>query len=123
MISRYFAVRASWIVSLLAYAMGCFAIENIDYQQQAFVVNGETFQVRMPTGYKLELLTADLVQPRLFAFDGKGNLVIGSKSGSIYRLTAPYKQAELLLSLSDYPHSVAFRKNQLIIARSSGYHV
>jgi len=112
------------LISLLAETSSVEAsVEKIAYQLQEMAIDGDLYQVRIPVGYKLELLTSDLDGPRLFAFDEQANLIIGSKSGDLYRLTPPYTQAEILLSLNDYPHSVAFRKNEIFIARTNGLYV
>jgi glucose/arabinose dehydrogenase len=69
---------------------------------------------------QLELLTTDLVMPRLMDFMPNGDLIIGSKSGNIYRLAPPYREPELRTRLSGYPQSVAWRDGELLIARTDG---
>jgi len=96
------------------------SLEPLVYQERFIKLNGSQHKMRLPAGYSLELLTDKLDGPRLLSFDDKGDLVIGSKSGSIYRLSPPYTQPELLVRLSDYPHSVAFRKNEILIATTGG---
>lgn len=77
----------------------------------------------MPAGYRLELLTDQLEQPLLLSFAPNGDLFIGSRSGEIYRLESPYNDPAVLLRLDDYPHSVAFRPHEILIAQTSGlYH-
>ncbi|MCW9012962.1 MAG: PQQ-dependent sugar dehydrogenase [Gammaproteobacteria bacterium] len=99
------------------------ALENISYQTQSVEINGDNFSAQIPTGYKLELLTGDLEGPRLFSFAENGDLFIGAKSDQVYRLAPPYKNPHAFIKLSDYPHSIAFRKNEILIARTSGvYH-
>ncbi|NOX43416.1 MAG: sugar dehydrogenase [Gammaproteobacteria bacterium] len=90
------------------------------YQDQFIKLDGDTHKVRVPMGYLLELLTDKLDRPRLLNFDGRGSLVIGSKSDVIYRLSPPYTQPEELLELDGYPHSVAFRQNEIFIATTDG---
>jgi glucose/arabinose dehydrogenase len=99
------------------------ALDVIKYQLQEMVIDDESYQVRIPVGYKLELLTDALDGPRLFAFDAQANLIIGSESGKVYRLAPPYTRAEVLLYIGNYPHSVAFRKNEIFIARTRGLYV
>jgi glucose/arabinose dehydrogenase len=49
-----------------------------------------------------------------------GDLFIGSKSGNVYRLPPPYTVPQVLVTLGGYPHSVALRKNEILIARTNG---
>jgi hypothetical protein len=92
----------------------------LESAQQSIRSDGETYSVRVPTGYRLELLTRRLDAPRLFPFAANGDLLLGSKSGHVYRLPPPYSRPEVLVSLPDYPHSVALRDGELFIAQSSG---
>src|SRR3569833_440033 len=71
-------------------------------------------------GYRLELLSDMLVGPRLLTFAPNGELLIGSKSGRVYRLTPPYTRPEVLVTLEDYPHSVALRGDEMLIAETNG---
>lgn len=99
------------------------AKQPLEYQQQILHVGSNSYSVTLPVGYRLELLTNKLDGPRLLSFHPNGDLFIGSKSGSIYRLLSPYTAAQKLLELNDYPHSVAFRDNEIFIAQTSGlYH-
>jgi len=97
--------------------------ERLAYRDQTISFDGEHRTVRVPEGYRLELLTADLDEPRLLSFSGNGDLFIGSKAGYIYRLPPPYTSPEVFLTLHGYPHSVAFRKNEILIARTNGLYV
>ncbi len=94
--------------------------EALTYQDQAIIVDGERRVARVPQGYRLELLTAALDGPRLSAFSANGDLFIGSKSGNVYRLPPPYTAPEVFVALGGYPHSVAFRRNEILIARTDG---
>jgi glucose/arabinose dehydrogenase len=96
-----------------------YALESI---RQTLRSDGETYSVRVPIGYRLELLTDRLDGPRLFSFAANGDLLLGSKSGHVYRLAPPYSRPEVLVSLPDYPHSVALRDGEIFIAQSSGLH-
>ena len=71
--------------------------------------DGQTYSVRVPIGYRLELLTGRLDGPRLSSFAANGDRLLGSKSGHVYRLPPPYSRPEILVSLPDYPHCVALR--------------
>jgi len=97
--------------------------ESLRYEEQTVALgDGQRATARVPKGYKLEFLTA-LDGPRLLTFAPNGDLFVGSKSGNVYRLPPPYTKPEVLVSLGGYPHSVAFRKNEILIARTNGlYH-
>lgn len=90
------------------------------YYQQSLVVANKTYQVRIPKGYKLELMTSKLETPRLLTFLSNGDLFAGSRSDKVYRIPPPYNNPQVLIKLDDYPHSVAFRPGKILIARTSG---
>lgn len=94
--------------------------DALSYEQQTIALGTERHVARVPTGHRLELLTDRLDGPRLLTFAANGDLFIGSKSGRVYRVPPPYKHAEVLVTLDDYPHSVAFRRNEILIARTRG---
>lgn len=75
--------------------------------------------MRVPKGYRLEVLSR-LDAPRMLTFAANGDLFAGSSSGKVYRLAPPYTQAEVLVELDEYPHSVAFRPNEILIAQTNG---
>jgi len=110
------------VVVLLVTAAGPATVSMIalDYHQQQLLVDDHSYDVQVPNGYQLELLTAELDGPRLLQFRDNGDLFIGSKSGRVYRLPPPYTRASVLLRLSDYPHSIAFRPGEILIARHTG---
>jgi glucose/arabinose dehydrogenase len=92
----------------------------LEYQHQLISVEGASRQVTVPAGYRLELLTSALDGPRMLTFAENGDLFIGSRSGKVYRLTPPYTQPQVLITLPDYPHSVALRPGEMLIAQTSG---
>jgi len=92
----------------------------IEYQQQQLQVNKHQYVFTLPVGYRLEILSTKLNRPRLLAFAPDRSLFIGSHAGKVFRLEPPYTQPEVYATLSDYPHSVAFRSGEILIARSSG---
>lgn len=94
--------------------------EALVYDEQTLTVDGVRRVVRLPRGYRLELLAEGLGGPRLLTFAGNGDLFIGSKSGKVYRVPPPYTAPEVLVTLDDYPHSVAFRRDEILIARTHG---
>jgi len=89
------------------------------YVDQVLTLDGERRTVRVPKGYRLEFLSR-MDTPRMLTFAANGDLFAGSKSGKVYRLTPPYTQAEVLVKIGDYPHSVAFRAGEILIARTDG---
>ena len=102
-------------------AMAAQAATNpLAYENQTLALDGQQVQARVPKGYRLELLTGALDGPRLLTFAPNGDLFIGSKSGKVYRLAPPYTTPQVLVTLDGYPHSVAFRKDEILIARTDG---
>jgi glucose/arabinose dehydrogenase len=109
----------AWVAALLATWLPGFVCA-LDSVPQTVRSEGATYRVRVPVGYRLELLTRGLDGPRLFSFAANGDLLLGSKSGHVYRLPPPYTHPEVLMKLPDYPHSVALRDGEIFIAQSSG---
>jgi glucose/arabinose dehydrogenase len=109
----------AWVAALLATWLPGFVCA-LDSVPQTVRIDGATYRVRVPVGYRLELLTRGLDGPRLFSFAANGDLLLGSKSGHVYRLPPPYTHPEVLVRLPDYPHSVALRDGEIFIAQSSG---
>jgi glucose/arabinose dehydrogenase len=92
-----------------------------EYRQQQLPLGGGVMQqVTLPAGYILELLTTKLDGPRLLTFAANGDLFIGSSSGKVYRLAPPYTHPGVLITLSGYPHSVALRDGEILIAQTDG---
>lgn len=104
----------------LVMAESVAATESLTHEEQALTVDGKRRIVRVPKGFRLELLADRLDGPRLPVFADNGDLFIGSKSGRVYRAAPPYTSPEVLVRLDDYPHSVAFRKGEILIARTNG---
>ncbi len=94
--------------------------QSLEMQRQTLVHEGRTWELRLPEGLRLEVLSPSLAGPRLLHFLPNGDLLIGSRSGNIYRLAPPYRDAEVLVQLPGYPHSVAYRDQRLLIARNDG---
>lgn len=94
--------------------------EPLSHEEQSVSLGGgQSATARVPKGYRLEFLTV-LDGPRLLTFGPNDDLFVGSKSGNVYRMTPPYTRPEVLARLDDYPHSVAFRKDEILIARTHG---
>lgn len=89
------------------------------YENQTLILDGERRTMRVPRGYSLELLSL-MDEPRMLTFAANGDLFAGSRSGKVYRLPPPYTKAEVLVDMGDYPHSVAFRPGEILIARTDG---
>jgi glucose/arabinose dehydrogenase len=90
------------------------------YTDQELTVSGDTWTLTVPAGLQLELLTDTLDRPRMLNFLPNGDLLIGSRSGKIYRLEPPYTHATILAEQQDYPHSLAYRTGELLIAQTDG---
>ncbi|OFZ71138.1 MAG: sugar dehydrogenase [Betaproteobacteria bacterium RBG_16_58_11] len=93
--------------------------DALAYEEQTLTLDGERRTARVPKGYRLELLSK-LDEPRLLTFAANGDLFVGSKSGKLYRLPPPYTKPEVLVQLNEYPHSVALRRNEILIAQTDG---
>jgi glucose/arabinose dehydrogenase len=93
--------------------------DALTYEAQTLTLDGELRTVSVPKGYRLELLSR-LDAPRMLTFAANGDLFAGSKSGKVYRLSPPYNKPEVLVQLGDYPHSVAFRQGEILIAQTNG---
>jgi len=110
------------MIGLLATHFSSASTDTLQYRDQTLTVQGDTRTVRIPVGYTLEVLTTELKSPRMITFAQNGDLFIGSRR-AVYRLPAPYTQPEVLVALRDYPHSVAFREGEILIAMIDGvYH-
>ncbi len=84
------------------------------------MVQGFPNPVHIPAGYRLELLTDGLSGPRMLTFTENGDLLIGSRSGAVFRLAPPYRDPEILVDAGGYPHGVAVRDGEILVARTDG---
>jgi len=107
------------ILICLVFAPAYAGVAALTYEQQTLMLDGQRRTVHIPKGYRLELLSL-LDAPRMLSFAANGDLFAGSKSGKVYRLPPPYTKPEVLLQLDGYPHSVAFRRDEILIARTDG---
>lgn len=108
-------------LGLCAGAAGaCAGSAPLEYVEAPFDAAGTQVAVRLPKGLQLELLTDALEGPRLLSFAPNGDLFVGSKSGKVYRLTPPYTAPQVLVELDGYPHSVALRDGEILIAQTDG---
>jgi hypothetical protein len=107
------------LVSCVASAPAQAGTQALSYEQQTLTVNGARRTVRVPKGYRLEWL-GRMDEPRMLTFAANGDLFAGSQSGKVYRLPPPYTKPEVLVELGAYPHSVAFRPDEILIAQTDG---
>ena len=117
--SRFFLLGLMLFACVAARAV----VEPLSYQWQSLEIDGESHRVRVPSGYQLELLMSGLGGPRLLRFAENGDLFIGSKSGRVYRLPPPYRVPTVFAKLGGYPHSVAFRPGEILVAKTDGVYV
>ncbi len=93
---------------------------TLELREASVVAGGKGRAVRVPEGFVLEVLAEGLRGPRLLTFAENGDLFLGSKGGAVYRLPPPYTRPEVVVELPDYPHSVAFRDGELLVAQTDG---
>ena len=122
---RIFSVHRLFLLTcILVFALPATSLRAastpLRYQYQDLVVEGSKQRVRIPAGYRLEILTDRLDRPRLMTFAKNGDLIIGSRSGRVYRLPPPYREPQVLVDTGDYPHSVATQGNKIWIAETGG---
>ncbi len=111
----YFGFSGIYYTSIPAQA----GTQALAYEEQVLTLDGVQRSVRVPRGYRLEFLSR-LDRPRLLTFAANGDLFAGAKSGRVYRLPPPYTGAEVLVETGGYPHSVAFRPGEILIAKTEG---
>lgn len=95
-------------VCVLPYTTQAAELSRID-------IAGSDHQLNAPQGAKVEQL-AELEAPRMISIGLDGEMFIGSHAGKVYRLAPPYQEAETLVELGGYPHSVVQRGDQLYVA-------
>ncbi|GAB6041538.1 PQQ-dependent sugar dehydrogenase [Endothiovibrio diazotrophicus] len=108
------------LFSLIVPATVLAAPQPVKLIESTIEAAGRQEAVQVPDGFQLELLTNRLNGPRLFTFAPGGELLIGSRSGNLYRLPPPYTDPQVLATLDGYPHSVALRGNDLLVAKTDG---
>ena len=108
------------IFTLLVLCMRTAWAEGPVLHTQLLTVAGKNWPLAVPEGMRLELLTDKLEQPRLMEFLPNGVLLIGSRTGKVFRLAPPYTRPSVLVELEDYPHSLAYREGELLIAQTDG---
>ena len=118
----YYRIKPTWflLTTLLLSVLLVVPATALELYNQELRHNGDTWKPGLPIGYRLEVLTTGMDGPRLLTFLDNGDLLVGSKSGNVYRLAPPYSQPEVLVTLDDYPHSLAWRDGILYIAQTDG---
>lgn len=108
------------LAGILACCCAATASDAPPWREQVLQVGGQEWTLRIPSDLQLELLTDRLDAPRMLTFLPNGDLLAGSRNGNVYRLAPPYRQAETLVRLTGYPHSLAWRAGELLIALTDG---
>ena len=94
--------------------------DRLRYQEVTLVTPAGEVVASIPTGFVLELLESSMQRPRMLTFAANGDLLAGSAGGHVYRLAPPYGTAISVVRLSGYPHSVALRDGEMLIAQTDG---
>jgi glucose/arabinose dehydrogenase len=114
-------MRCVWVLVLVSLVGSSAAWGLSDASIQA---QGRRYAVQLPPGYVLELLTDGLKGPRLITFAPGGELLVGSRTGRVYRIPPPYTRPQVLVRFGGYPHSVALRAHdgaaELFVAETRG---
>ena len=94
--------------------------EPLEYAPQGVDMGRYHFEVQLPKGLVFEIMTVALRRPRMLTFAPNGDLFIGSQANVVYRLAPPYRVPSVFTELQDYPHSIAFRGDEILVARTHG---
>lgn len=93
----------------------------VPLENQTVSALGHQIQLQVPTGMRVEFVTA-LYKPRFIEKGPGGELLIGSRpngsSSTIYRVPYPYQNAQNLVTLGGYIHSTAYRQGILYAAET-----
>jgi glucose/arabinose dehydrogenase len=107
-------------LTLLCPTVGITAAESLERVDLDITVGGAVRRATIPAGFTLEVLAEGLEGPRMLTFAANGDLFAGSQGGYVYRFAPPYDRPEVLVRMAGYPHSVAFRKGEILVARTGG---
>lgn len=107
----------TWVLTaaMLLPSASARAVEPIERYVQPFTLGQYVFEVSLPVGLKLELVSPQLERPRIITFGPDGVMWLGSQGGAVYRAEAPYDNPVVVGGHRDYPHSVAVRDGELFI--------
>ncbi|MGB5424755.1 MAG: PQQ-dependent sugar dehydrogenase [Desulfobacterales bacterium] len=111
-------------INILAFVLGLNSIfvshsNGITLRSQTLTVNGQSIELKVPSGLKVEFLAA-LSSPRFLSLGPNEEIIIGSAGNHIFRLKEPYTVPEILVSLPGINHSVIYREGQLFVAETAG---
>lgn len=96
--------------------------QTISLRSQTLIVGNYSVELKVPSGLKVEFLT-DLDSPRFLSLGPQDEILIGSRGANIYRVSKPYRNSEVLVSLPGMNHSVVYREGQLFVAETAGLYV
>lgn len=113
--SKYLMILTLLLMTVIGGELGAVTLKT-----QSLTIANLKLSAKVADGYRFELLSRDLASPRFMAFHKSGDLFIGSRSGQVFRLKPPYTKAAALNISLPYPHSVAFRDDQIFISSTEG---
>ena len=94
-------------------------VRGLALHPQTLTVAGHTVRLKVPEGMRVEFLAA-MDGPRFPALGPDGELLAGSRGGTVYRLRMPYTSVEHLVTIAGRVHSTAYRDGALYAAESAG---
>ncbi|WP_051309133.1 PQQ-dependent sugar dehydrogenase [Desulfogranum japonicum] len=86
---------------------------------QLLTISGKSVNLQVPEGLTVEFI-APLERPRFLTQGPQNELLIGSRTGTIYRSAPPYSNVSVLVTMNGYIHSVAYRDGILYAAETAG---
>lgn len=87
--------------------------------EQNLEVSGHNITLYVPEGMEVEFVT-ELAAPRFITSGPDNEFIIGSRSGSLYRIPFPYTTSETLVQLPGYYHSAVYQNGKLYAAETAG---
>ena len=122
--TRGFSKKTYWfafaaLIWALLVANSSAQTQAFGYDEQHFEVDGLSWHLSVPAGYRLELLV-EMKKPRMLTSIKDDVLLAGSSAGKLYRIKPPYKKVEILAELGGFPHSVAVRNDELLVGMTDG---
>ncbi|MEM7249911.1 MAG: PQQ-dependent sugar dehydrogenase [Pseudomonadota bacterium] len=106
------------LITAMSVAGGAGATDGWD--THAVQYRHYTLLMRLPAGFKVELLNTAMRAPRLITATDNGSLLIGSRSGALYHLAPPLKELTTLITWGDTPQSVVAMRDHLLLAGTEG---
>lgn len=92
----------------------------LEMRKQQLVVGGHSGEFSVPSTMKLQFVSEmSGPVPRFIAVGPDGELLIGSRGGTIYRAKYPYTSVETLVTLSGFFHSVTYSEGKLYGAETA----